>query len=112
MNPIEKSSPLNLIKSNKHFQSINGKKVISYGRSGKFSGGVVKTRLQQKPSSQDRGVVAIICWNDGIQSNVLFLENSRVLVWINKVEYGDKWYWDTEGYLRIKMDRGSQYIFN
>lgn len=112
VNPVAKSPSLNLSKSSKKLEYISGKKVSLYGRSGQFHGEVEKIRIQQKPSSQDSGVVAIICWNDGIKSNVLFLESSRVRVWKNNVEYGGKWYWDTEGYLRIKIDRGSKYIFN
>lgn len=112
VNPVEKSSSLKLNKSSKKLEYISGKKVTSYGRSGQFSGEMMRTRIQKNESIQDSGVVVIICWNDGIQSNVLFLENSRVRVWANNVEYGGKWYWDTEGYLRIKMDRGSQYVFD
>ncbi|NET26315.1 hypothetical protein [Okeania sp. SIO1I7] len=112
INPVEKNSSFNLSKSSQKLRYINGKKVTSSGKSGQFLGKVDRIRIQKKTSSQDSGVVAIICWNDGIQSNVLFLENSRVRLWTNSIEYGGKWYWDTEGYLRIKMDRGSQYIFN
>ncbi|NEN88216.1 MAG: hypothetical protein F6K48_04495 [Okeania sp. SIO3H1] len=112
INSVEKNSSFNLSKSSQKLRYINGKKVTSSGKSGQFLGKVDRIRIQKKTSSQDSGVVAIICWNDGIQSNVLFLENSRVRLWTNSIEYGGKWYWDTEGYLRIKMDRGSQYIFN
>ncbi|NET46217.1 hypothetical protein [Okeania sp. SIO2B3] len=111
INSVEKSPSFNFSNSSQNLQSINGKKVTSSGQSGQFLGKVDRIRIQKKTSSQDSGVVAIICWNDGIQSNVLFLENSRVRVWTNQIEYGGKWYWDTEGYLPIKMDRGSQYIF-
>ncbi len=112
INSVEKSPSLNLSKSSQKLQYINGKKVTSFGQSGEFLGKVERIRIQKKLSSQDSGVVAIICWHDGIQSNVLFLENSRVRVWTNSIEYRGIWYWDTGGYLRIKMDRGSQYIFN
>ncbi|NEQ72188.1 MAG: hypothetical protein F6K23_03325 [Okeania sp. SIO2C9] len=112
INSVEKNSSFNLSKSSQKLRYINGKKVTSSGQSGQFLGKVDRIRIQKKTSSQDSGVVAIICWNDGIQSNVLFLENSRVRLWTNSIEYGGKWYWDTAGYLRIKMDRGSQYIFN
>ncbi|MDJ0519109.1 MAG: hypothetical protein QNJ74_23590 [Trichodesmium sp. MO_231.B1] len=111
-NSVEKYPYFNLSESTQHLQYINGKKVTSSGQSGQFLGKVERIRIQKKPSSQETGVVAIICWHDGIQSNVLFLENSRVRVWTNSIEYGGKWYWDTAGYLRIKMDRGSQYIFD
>lgn len=112
INSVEKIPSLNLSKSSQNLQYINRKKVTSYGQSGKFVGKVERIIIQKKTSSQDSGVVAIICWHDGIQSNVLFLENFRVRVWINSIEYGGKWYWNSEGYLRIKMDRGSQYIFD
>ena len=88
------------------------KKVTSYGQSGQFLGKVERIRIQKNESSQDSGIVAIICWNDSIQSNVLFLENSLVRVWTNSIEYGGKWYWDTKGYLRIKMNKGSEYVFD
>ncbi|MEM1168515.1 MAG: hypothetical protein AAGJ08_05390 [Cyanobacteria bacterium P01_H01_bin.35] len=109
---VEKSPSLNLSKSSQSLQYINGKKVTSYGQSGKFVGKVERIRIQKKLISQDSGVVAIICWHDGIQSNILFLENFRVRVWTNSIEYGGKWYWDTAGYLRIKMDKGSEYFFD
>ncbi|MGK7919724.1 MAG: hypothetical protein AB4080_06910 [Trichodesmium sp.] len=77
---VEKSPSLNLTKSSQSLQYINGKKVTSYGQSGKFVGKVERIRIQKKTSSQDSGVVVIICWNDKIQSNVLFLENFQVRV--------------------------------
>ncbi|NEQ38948.1 MAG: hypothetical protein F6K40_22815 [Okeania sp. SIO3I5] len=91
---------------------LNERKYVAYSdESGKFSGKITEFRVRQQQDINNSTVAAIIDWDDGVVSSILFKENSRVRVWVAGIEYGGKWYWDSTGYLSIKMDAGSKYRF-
>lgn len=75
------------------------------------TGNVSRSWTQKTSKFEESGAAARIGWNDGVISTVLFLENSRVRVWVKGIEYGGKWFWSPSGVLQIQMDRGSHYSF-
>ena len=88
-----------------------GKYVISSGETGKHSGKINESWVQQEQNSNNSGVAAGIYWDDGVVSSILFKENSIVRVRVAGIEYDGKWYWDETGYLALEMDGGAKYRF-
>ena len=78
-----------------------------------FTGRVTNSEIREGGNIEKRGVGARINWNDGKNSSILFMNNSRVRVWEAGVEYRGKWYWGTnDDLLYVKMDGGAQYKFS
>ena len=74
-------------------------------------GKISSTSLRETAVLQNNGVAARILWTDGVNSSILFQENSNVRVWDEDVEYKGTWFWNSNGTLRVQMEKGAQYTF-
>lgn len=75
------------------------------------SGKTSRSWIQKTSRFEESGAAARIEWNDGVISTILFLEDSRVRVWVKGVEYGGEWSWSSSGRLQVQMNQGSHYSF-
>jgi len=76
------------------------------------SGKTTGSWIQQTSKPEDSGAASRIEWDDGVVSTILFLENSKVRIWVKGVEYGGKWSWSPSGTLQVQTDQGSYYSFS
>jgi hypothetical protein len=90
---------------------INGGSVVFESEDGRsFTGTVSTSEIRSRQKSEESGVAATIRWNDGVVSSILFMENSRVRVWVEGHESGGSWYGEGDQ-IFIKMDEGGKYKF-
>ena len=75
-----------------------------------FRGQITTSEIRKRVKPEESGVAAGINWNDGVKSSILFMENARVRVWSENVEYGGSWSWNSNK-LYVNMDNGSRYQF-
>jgi hypothetical protein len=74
------------------------------------SGTVTSSWIQKNGNTSQSGAAGAISWGDGVNSNILFLENQRVRIWSGKQEYGGQWI-AKDGVLYVRTDVGSLYRF-
>ena len=93
---------------------VNQGYVFLSGKSGKqFTGTVTNSEIRERGNLEKSGVAAWIDWSDGQTSSILFMNNSRVLVWEEGFEYRGKYYWGAnDNLLYVKMDGGALYEFS
>lgn len=93
---------------------VNQGYVFLSGKSGKqFTGTVTNSEIRERGNFEKSGVAAWIDWSDGQTSSILFMNNSRVLVWEEGFEYRGKYYWGAnDNLLYVKMDGGALYEFS
>lgn len=93
---------------------VNQGYVFLSGKSGKhFTGTVTNSEIRERGNFEKSGVAAWIDWSDGQTSSILFMNNSRVLVWEEGFEYRGKYYWGAnDNLLYVKMDGGALYKFS
>jgi hypothetical protein len=93
---------------------VNQGYVFLSGKSGKqLTGTVTNSEIRERGNFEKSGVAAWIDWSDGQTSSILFMNNSRVLVWEEGFEYRGKYYWGAnDNLLYVKMDGGALYEFS
>jgi hypothetical protein len=93
---------------------VNQGYVFLSGKSGKqLTGTVTNSEIRERGNFEKSGVAAWIDWSDGQTSSILFMNNSRVLVWEEGFEYRGKYYWGAnDNLLYVKMDGGALYKFS
>ena len=81
-----------------------------YSDNFQVSGKVARIWNQQRGKAKDSGIGGQILWDDGVVSRILFLNDSRVRIWVEGKEYGGKWGWKN-GTLYAQADAGGFYRF-
>jgi hypothetical protein len=104
LSALAASSELEKIKS-----SVENSLVTFKNKDIQVSGKTAIALIRQASKPEDSGVVSKTEWNDGVVSSILFLENSKVRIWVKGVEYGGKWFWSPSGTLQVQTDQGSYY---
>lgn len=93
-------------------QYIANKRVSFVGEKVQTIGTVMSVEVRNNRQSNENGVIAVIEWDDGVVSSILFLENTRVRAWENRFEYGGNWSWSYEKNIEVQMDEGAKYSFS
>ena len=95
------------------YNGINQGDVFFTSKNGdNFVGKITKSEIRERQSLKESGVAASISWNDGVVSSILLMEDFKVRVWEEGIEYSGSWYWNTENnLLNVRMDKGSKYQF-
>lgn len=106
---IESQDTTNLYDLQKY---IVDKRVSFVGEKVQTLGTVMSVEIRDNRQSNENGVIAVIEWDDGVESSILFLENTRVRAWENRFEYGGNWNWSYEKNLEVQMDEGAKYSFS
>jgi hypothetical protein len=101
---IATNSELEKIKSR-----VENSPVTFKNKDTQVSGKTTKAWIQQTSEPEDSGAATRTEWDDGVVSSILFLENSKVRIWVKGVEYGGKWSWSPSGTLQVQADQGSYY---
>jgi len=109
----EQPADRNVFNTKAIYDQINRGTVLFYSSDGStpIRGQIASSEIRERQILEESGVTASITWNDGITSSILFMQDSKVRVWSEGVEYGGSWYWGADDLLEIRMNGGAKYQF-
>lgn len=90
---------------------LEGSTAFINGDNSQNTGRIFRNFIRESSKPNSTGAVAHIKWDDGLQSNMIFRADKTVAVWESGARYEGRWFRDSSGMLRVRMDDGARYEF-